>query len=428
MSRLHKILRGKDEDEWISYEYSMACTISVPGHGQVTMNSAQIQGLWLEKDYDNDNLPVIMIDLMINQEWDKYIRDAKDKAIFTFTLKKHKIDHDDYGPSVKFKKSTVISDRFIPIITDDSPIIEEKLRNKIKEKDGYTKDEFIQADSRNRYTYILVKKKDMESVRKIVNAVIAEADMTSILALALSEAKCTNVLMSNLDNTTTFKEFKLLPMPLLTNLQYINTYYGLHKEGTQIFFDTDTTYINRMNGKCTAWRKREPKKIVFYLHDSSEDNDRIAKGSIVDEDTVYYIIDQKEFTLNNTKMVTDQVVGDNSLILGSGKDAFLQTFADAGGENTDIKVASGHNPYIGNQVAIRKEEAKWVVTMLCSDTDITYLTPNKQYTIITDTAKYADDIKGNYRLCRVVTNFIRGDIYFNPLTLIELRKVPNSIN
>ena len=91
----------------------------------------------------------------------------------------------------------------------------------------------------------------MTAVRTIVNDVLNNVNLTTAFAYIMTKVGMKNVLMSNFDNTDVIPELLLLPIPALSELIYLSNYYGLHKEGTQIFMDFDTTYINRMSGKST---------------------------------------------------------------------------------------------------------------------------------------------------------------------------------
>lgn len=418
-------LKGKDEDDWISYDYWIGITIKCPNHNPVTLRDVQIQGMLIEKDYDNDNLPVIIVNIMINQEWDKWIREAKERCEFTVQVQKRVVEEDT---TQRFKKGILFSTVFSPIITDDTPTLDEDLRKKIKDGDGDEDRDMTIADSRNRYCYTLVRKDDLEATKKIVNKIIPQADMTTILSFLLSKAKCKTVLFSNIDNNKIYNEFKLLPIPLLTQLQYLNSFHGLHKEGTQIFFDIDRTYINRMSGKCTAWEKNEPTHVTFFLHDRT-DSDIIAKGTIVVGDNVYHNIDNNSILINNRRMVSDQIVGDNVMLVDTSSTKFdVSEEINTGGNNFTVRQNVGYNPYIEEQIKLRKAENRCVVTIVCSEIDISHITPNKEYVIITDNSQYADILKGNYRLTKITTTFSRTDVAFSAVNIITLKKIQGSTN
>ena len=49
--------------------------------------------------------------------------------------------------------------------------------------------------------------------------------------------------MAQPDNNTVYKEFLLPPQSVLKNLQFIDTYYGIYRDGTMMYFGLDYTYI-----------------------------------------------------------------------------------------------------------------------------------------------------------------------------------------
>ena len=70
--------------DWNPYEYMIGVTIRVPttdysSYDDIELAPIQIDGFFIEKDYDMDNLPVFLLDVAIPEEIDQRIRRSINK-------------------------------------------------------------------------------------------------------------------------------------------------------------------------------------------------------------------------------------------------------------------------------------------------------------------------------------------------------------
>lgn len=446
--------------DWNPYEYKMDVTIRVPtrdysSYDDIELSPLQIDGFFIEKDFDMDNLPVFLLDIAVPAEIDQRIRrsinkmktenarteTSKDKkkkksrynmrrtsertsTKTTFTIRVYGIVKDDPGErNSTSSKKLIMEGQYLPVSTDSSIDNYKKYYQDIKDQEGAGDNDadFEIHDRLNRKTYILVDEKTATMCRTIVNGVAVKATLTSAIThLFTAVGAKDQVLMSNLDNMTEYNELLLLPIPLIAQLYYLNNYYGFHTEGTQIFFDFDRVYILRQNGKFTAWKENETKEIVFFIQNST-DATFLAKG--VKEDgtqRVYMAVDQDGYDIQNMGNMADQITGKNALVLDEKESS--SDFVDTGGAFYKIQLTK-NNPYVSNWIQLRATENECVIQLACSQIDISQLTPNKEYKVLSDNTEIAQAVAGNYRLARIHTTMIKEEEHFLSVTLITLKRV-----
>lgn len=409
------------ERDWRQYEYLIDCTITIPDVGSYTLNQLQIEGIYLEKDFDNDHLPVLLLDLSISKLMELRIMKHAEDTTFALTITSY--IRDPENPDMIMDKVKIISGEFHTIIPDVTPDTERQLRKILRENNDSDDNEFALEDTLNKVTYILIKSDAAKASRTIVNNVLTNVNLTTAYAYILTAAGIKNVLMSNFDNTDVIPEMLLLPIPALNELIYLENYYGLHREGTQIFMDFDTTYINRMNGQCTVWKRNEVKNVTFFIGNMMNAQN-IVCGSFVSGDTTFVNVDKDSYRLGDDSSSADQLIGQNITLVN--EDTTEVTNVNAGGEFTTVKTTFGHNKYINEQLVFRKNENKRIIHIMCTYINISCLTPNKQYRFITDDSEIVEDLGGTYRMSSWNTTFVREGNHFITATVATLKRVSST--
>lgn len=416
-----------ENEEWGVFEYLISVTI-VCDKLTATLNENQILGLYIEKNYDNDHLPIMLLDISIKEDFYEKIRLNADKTEFKLVIRKYSIDQeeeDSENSAVKKNQGIYLQDSFIPIMPKQTPI-----GNRVKSKDTESiesEEDITSVDEHslgNSYRFVLVKREIYVKSKTITNLVIQSSDITYATCLALNDAKVKNVLMSNLDNTKIYKEILLFPIPLLSQLIYLDSYFGFYKQGTVIFYDNDCLYIVRKTGVCSAWRKNERKKVTFCINSASSADDK-CRGTLLNGGYVYMNIGSDQYHIGDGSDIIDQTTGTNMMIVNEDTGEFNQVSSGVQsvfGNGTNVQSYPGHNPYISNIYKKRKQELKHTITLVCTNCDISYFTPNKSYTVITDVSSIIDDVKGNYRLSRIMTKFVKEGRHFNDISTITIKR------
>lgn len=416
-------IEGKlSPDDWDEYGYDISITINYDGN-LVQLKPAQMQSLLIEKNYDNSNLPVLILSISEASTSSK----INNKTEFIISIDRFIAVKDNKG-KIKQKKNkiNVLRDTFSPIITDTTPDSDNLLSDIFSKENKIKKDELTAEDLTAQKKYTLFRKKDLISSKFVYNDVLKDMTMTKAINLLLSKAGVSKTLMTNLDNTDIIPELLFMPIGLIQQLTYLKNYYGWHREDTLIFMDFDVTYIIRMNGQCTAWRPGETKLVTFYL-DTVNKGDNVKGGMTQMGSDVYINVGSNNYNEQDSTSVVEQTTGTNTIMINedSGSVATIQgtkTNTLSGSGSTNIKTTKGHNPYLKNWVTYRSREQSSAMTLTCNNIDFFLLTPNKEYRLVSSKSKIAKNIKGTYRISSVSTSFGKDGNSFSSKTNVTLKK------
>ena len=98
--------------DWQQYEYLVDCSITIPGKDTIELNDLQIEGVYIEKDFDNDHLPVLLLDLSISRLTELSIIKYMEETVFSLQIMSYIRDPGD--PDVIMDKKILISGDSIP--------------------------------------------------------------------------------------------------------------------------------------------------------------------------------------------------------------------------------------------------------------------------------------------------------------------------
>lgn len=408
---------------WLSCKYTINMEIIFSDKTVRKLQDIQVTGLYLEKDYDNDHLPVLMIDLMLT----KLDRNkVDDNTLFHLIIKQYYLDNDD-DTATKRHPKTYLDDTFVRIDFGTQPDTTESLEKKSRDAEGLKDGELSTTDLTVQTTYVLVKRSDLAMTKKFINGVLCNVTMQDAVCWMLSKAGCPNkVLMSNFTNTETQEELLLQPKQLLQQMIFLEEEYGWHKEGTYIFLDFDTFYIIRKNGLPSAWKKNEPKEVCFCISDA-QSQDSANNGVIVQNDIIYINVGIEQYHMMDASIVEDQISGTNMILFNTttGSSSIINSGSkslDTQGSYTN-RMYHGHNPYVENQFKRMKMENNNIWEVTCLNSDISYFTPQRHFTFLSDTTKISNTLKGSYRISNVKTTFIKSGNFFNNTSIVMVKRV-----
>ena len=116
----------------------------------------QLNNLYIEKDYDKDHLPVILLQLVMADELYYDICHNRDTTVFTLVLK----SQISVSERVKTSGSIFISDKFVSLDNDNTPFQHKKTYDMVKEKSSAGVHSTL-TNFTNVRTFILGRKSDL---------------------------------------------------------------------------------------------------------------------------------------------------------------------------------------------------------------------------------------------------------------------------
>lgn len=411
----------KIPSKWKSCKYDVSVEIKFADGTLRQLQKAQIAGLYIEKDYDNDHHPILLLDLALSRV-DENALDSK--CEFHIMMKQYYLEEEN---GEKKDPRIFLNDTFVKLDFGTTPNTSSKMDKEIRESSGLKDGDVAPQDLASQSTFPLVKKDDLILTKNVVNGNLADVTQHDIFFWMLSNAGCKKpIVISNFMNPEKIPEIVIHPRGLLKSLLFMEKEYGWHQEGTYIFFDYDKLYVTRMNGVCTAWAPNEQKEICFCISESTS-SDNIPSGVAVTNTTIYYNIGVDQYSMSNGSVVSDQIEGNNMLLTntqdGGSKNmqANVESYGTSGSYN--VKSHHGHNPYVSEQHNRRKLEQENQLKMTCTNGDISFLCPNKQISVLTDVSSIADRFRGNYRLASFKTSLIKNGDYFDSTTEVIVKRV-----
>ena len=333
---------------------------------------------------------------------------------------------DDNDALEKRNPKIYLDEKLVRLDYGTKPDVSENLEKKVRDSSGLSDDDLTPYDLTNTNTYVLVKKSDLLMTKVITNAVVANVTMQDLVCWLLTYAGCDKkVLISSFTNTKVHEELLLQPRTFIEQLGFLRDEFGWHIEGSYIFIDYDTFYIIRKNGKPTAWLKNDTKQVCFYIGSATSSDER-SNGILKKDDIIYVNIDKDGYSMVDASIVEDQMYGANIILINTTTGESIidksgtTTLGEAGTYTT--KMYHGHNPYTLDQFKRARKENDHVWEVVCNNTDLTYYTPQRQFSFLSDVTKISNDLKGVYRISSMQVSFIKNGVFFNNLCRVKVKR------
>lgn len=403
------------DKKWCAYEYTITkLIVKRTGYEDFIGSMMRVQSLYIEKDYDNDIMPIVMLQMSMPEHIYKSIATNPSGATFVMTIVSE-INNEGKRES----RSVFIDGEFSVSMEDITPHVNEHLYEKTRERDMEGDGGGTISDMHNFYTFVLQKKDNLRSSKTVINQVLCSSNMLNAVAASLTLAGVKKVLMSQPDNRTNYTELILLPLQLIQELKYLNTMYGLYKQGALIFFDFNMLYILRKCANTNTFQTNEPKEVTFIV-DDSDSNNVLLNGSCIENNLGYVSVSQDGFILRSGSHTVAQYTGQNMLLIH--KDGTSSNINVNANSPTAVATTTSHNKFIDSETRLRLSELECQATMEVLNVDLSMLTPNKKYRITSTSSKVASLVNTQFRLSMTRTAFIREGDYFRAATEIVLKK------
>lgn len=394
-------------------KYKISTFILYIGNEEFEVDPRFIGEILIEKKYEEFEHPYFHLTFGVPNRIYRKMREKSTLLSAHITIKIAKFRQDDIANiSETPPEEDFINKDFKLLIPESTPILTTPFQETIEEELELENDTGNVQHTTN-LSAILYNDENLKACEAICNQVITSCTLTDALTKELQDAGFRNVLLSPATNETMYREFMLLPMRADESIESICNDYGLHTEGTMIFFDYDINYILRKNGQCTAWRPMEIKK-TYVIYNPYMDNGKVTQGCCCDDDEKAYYV-----TMQSCKMVEASAILNENYATGfisvdskTGesvkKIADTTTFPGHGNKaNRVIKTNFGDQR---TAEAVKKwaeaQSTNWNVVI--DSVDLAMLTPNKQFQLVFLSPKLSS-YTGTYRITSLVAKFNKSD-------------------
>lgn len=354
------------------------------------LDPLKVTGIQIVHDYLSNSYPIVKIELVLSKEL--YYAIKKEKNTVTFKLRVQK-----YYRVGKEKEESVKTNAFsktFKLIDDDEGddvSVDQRKEEFPKGEENKIEAEVVNAE------FFLFQADMIKKNRDIINDILISCNPTTAIGYLLTKAGIKNCLMSVADNSKVYDQIIIPPLNLKGAIAYIDTFYGLYKTGSMIYFDFNRTYILRFLSKTKAYADKEIEQICFYvLKSGSEFMDNISqvykKGD--DKTRKYMVVPPEGFgpeSPNTSGFMTNPeditVVTPDGGISQSG-----------GSSNKNVILKKTLNPYIKSTYLAQKNSGDHAITITTKDVDFSLITPNKRFQVLFEDPKLNKKYKGEYYL------------------------------
>ncbi len=339
-----------------------------------TILSNNISSIFIEKDYNENFLPILAINATISPKIQAKIRQNHSTVKCKVKVNRFLVRNSQDMGNKKFLKP-YIDDVFNINIDDVSPI-RESLDDKTP---GY--EQSPQKDATN-LTLYLFKQAHIDKNKSKLNYIVNNATIAETFTYACSEVGIDKLLISDPDNNNIYPQILIPSFTLQGVADYLQKVYGIYSKGYMMFHDFDVLYFINRYLRCTAWRAGEMKRVYIHVNEKDTPEYTDLGGWSDDNANTYHFNTNAKPTITSKAKEIQDTLFDTLHVVNTwtGK-------VDMHKLNLPIKnTNSVHtlNDRYDNLMAIEAfkyslEETNTIVDITLVEPDLEVLTPNKEF-------------------------------------------------
>lgn len=262
-----------------------------------------------------------------------------------------------------------------------------------------------------------------------INAVLKDVSIVDSIGYILKVAGIDSVVMAKPDNTTKYPTLFIPPLSALKALTFVDSYYGIYKKGSIMYFGLKENYIIPYSGECQAFIPGELKNITIMVPSAVGDSSHgISSGDLQrrDDTEYHYLVANYKTVVHSERSVSNNyLAGNNIRMIDSftGDITLKKSNAKSQGENlTRTQVVRTENPFISDIYVARSNTLSDVFTLDIGSINLNDLSPNKRYTLVFEDNELTIKYRGNYIMSYEYTEFIRDGDDFASNTHLVIKK------
>ncbi len=321
-----------------------------------------IKSLMIDYDYDNKNMPVMLIKISIDKNIiDDMIEHCNDKEVI---LNVYKFDNS----STTKLKEVYISDSFMYFMSKETN------DNKVLDYSDFTEDS---EDIFKTITIGLVKKELLTNNKKIINEVFHNTSLINILVKNMQHMK---LLIEPLHNNKYIDSIIIPPTNSITNyIKYIDNIHSLYNTKYRLFYDFDMTYLLSSSGNIVKSNKDHIYTFIININNTVEE---ISKSQGVRKENDTFIIDMD--AVDVTTYEEDNTEKSYTTILGVDVNGnVIETPIKNQNLSDSVRIeryVDGNSKAIDNLKSEINNKSLYL-TLIKTELDASAITINKQYIV-----------------------------------------------
>ena len=343
------------------YRYDIEFTYIYKNKEKV-FDITNIKSLMIDYDYDNKNMPVMLIKISIDKNIiDDMIEHCNDKEVI---LNVYKFDNS----STTKLKEVYISDSFMYFMSKETN------DNKVLDYSDFTEDS---EDIFKTITIGLVKKELLTNNKRIINEVFHNTSLVNILVKNMQHMK---LLIEPLHNNKYIDSIIIPPTNSITNyIKYIDNIHSLYNTKYRLFYDFDMTYLLSSSGNIVKSNKDHIYTFIININNTVEE---ISKSQGVRKENDTFIIDMD--AVDVTTYEEDNTEKSYTTILGVDVNGnVIETPIKNQNLSDSVRIeryVDGNSKAIDNLKSEINNKSLYL-TLIKTELDASAITINKQYIV-----------------------------------------------
>lgn len=388
-------LINKKRDTYLFYKYRVHAIHFLFPDGDYTLENERVNSIQINEDYIANLYPIFKISVALEQS--VYYRLIKNKDDVQIRLNVRKY----YRENTKKEKSLFsnhIDTTFKLILNDNDDNLGEQIHN-LEYPDGDTQ----QMNSVTMNIDLFLFKADIiRANREIINFIAKNISVSTALTYMLGKIGIgikDNLLISPIDNTEICEYIKIPPLKMGQAIAYLDSYYGIHKTGSIIFFGFDRSYIIRYCDLSNAFKEGEEDSITVIVPKTGSGlTDNICNVRKQGQQSkIYLIADSGSFTSQNED-VTGKILNAEDVQVIDNQTG--ETTYDSSSKNKTSTIKKTENPFFVDIYNKQVQSNEVVLSCTFRDCLVEEITPNKKFNFIFEDTKLTKKYKGTYFLSK----------------------------
>lgn len=389
------------------YKYRIEFTYNKDGKTYV-YNYERILSLIIDYDYENKNMPIILLRVGIDKSLLDHMISNKDKTLI-LTIKKYE---DSEGINIY---TTMISGEFFYFL--DSNL------NYRADLDYGDKNNEENQDVYKVISMGLMKKDLILNNKTLINTVYKDTYLMDIISDTFSN---NTLVIEPLMNNVFIDNLIVQPITSLSKfISYLDNMFTLYSTQYRLFYDFDKTYIISSSGNALPVKNEKYNSIFIYVDEVTTLKSK-ALGMSEDEKQQAYIFYVDSTSINityddSTNLSYNQIIAVDSE--GNTKSANLNN-GIIDGDRYNITRLSNTNLNKVDNIKEKVESNKTVINIIKQELDSSLFTINKEYYI-----KNYDKLKdnnGKFLLSSKREVYVKEDTGFDMTTIFTFKKCPST--
>lgn len=384
-------------------------------YSEYTFTTMNIKNLVIHSDYDNNNMPVILLDLALHNNIADLIVNTQNIQNDYMILDISKIDlNDEFNIEVPYIKGAFNyytyeqPDKYSKV--DDDPYNTRIIRV------GLIKSECITTNS-TAYNGVFANTTMQDIVQYCLN----------ISGVASGKSSNINMLIEQFEYNTKFDQIIIEPKQSLSQLiSYLNNMAVFYRTPYRFFIDFDTAYLISSSGNAVPKTGESITSILFDIGDIDNMSSRMEGMDIIKKRNLYYIPVQFKDCNIADNYITSQQYSNIATISSSGGASAITKLDIRSGDNSvsalkTIRIDNDNEHMIEN-IASKLANSNTFVSIEKVGLDNSIFTPNKEFSIQFNNT-YDESHNGKYLLVRKQEIFLRDGNSYSSSVLLNLAKI-----